>query len=222
VIPILLFGNPISSYGSLARSFEHVLRLSGDSGIPKARTLQYAFCHRAWHPRTRRQARSSPVLAQGLPIQPGWPHCPMQRRRSTPQRMPPGPPPVASTSLQPGGYRPALRCLAVQQIGKRNSCSDIGWHSKADRRRPEAAGSVTLRQANRWRMRKKAVAHNPASRLQEIPIRSKRSKVTIRDPTCGGSGATEKGGQLGLPGSLTGSRHSLPLVARKCVPAKDR
>ena len=153
----------------------------------KARTMQCVFCHRAWHPQTRRQARSSPRSAQGLPIQPGWPHCPMQKRQSTLRRAPPELPRVASTSLQAAGYRPPLRCFAVRQIGKWESCSSIRRRNTAGRRRREASGSAALRPASRWQMRKTVVAHSPPFRLQGILTDSKRSNVVIRGATFGGS-----------------------------------
>jgi hypothetical protein len=167
VIPILLSGKPISSYGSLAQSLELVLRLSGDSRT-RARITKCAFYHRVWRPRTRRLAQSSRALAQALPMLPGWPHRPMQRRRSTPRRTPPKPLRAASTSLQPVGFRPPPRYPVVPQIGKRGCCSGIRRPNKAGRRQPEASESATPCPANRWQMRKKAVAHYPAFRLQGI------------------------------------------------------
>ena len=148
--------------------------------------MQCAVCHRAWHPQTSRQARSSPMSARELPMQPGWPHCPMRRRRSTPRQTPPELPQVASTSLQPVGYRPPLRYFAVQPIGNWDCRSGIRQRNKAGRRRPAAAESTTLGPASLWQMRKKAVAHNPAFRLHGIPVDSKGSKVGIGYTTFGG------------------------------------
>jgi hypothetical protein len=57
-------------------------------------------------------------------------------------------------------------------MGKRDLCSGTRPRSKAGRRRPGAAGPAALCLANRWQMRKKAVAHNPEFRLLGILIES--------------------------------------------------